>query len=255
MLPQTGTIFIIGGSDSSSEVIREATAHDGHYNVNIINDNMGFEFEFGRCIHNPYTNKSYACFDVNEQDTCHSFTDIASANYTRMQTRKSHYGGDLVVHNNKLTAIGGSPWDHNGVVEVLSELTGKWDPTVIPPLKRKLFLFTALSIQGNLYVFGGINWTGRKRVGKRKFTSTNPPEDRMPGLRIAGTKWKPSKAVFKFMANGSKWTTRAEDNLKEPKYYHRSIIWNHKIFHVGGCSGKTTCSGTNCIEPSDCGVR
>ena len=253
VLPENGRIFIIGGSNGADRVIREARAHDGHYDIAIINDNMGFAFEFGRCVHNEHTGKSYVCFDVHDEGICRSSTDIESKNGAFpniLHSNKNHYGGDLVVHNGKLTAIGGSLYDNkDGAVEVFSESTSRWDASTIPALGRKLTLFTALSIEDALYIFGGIEWKGNPRSRRYR----DPPNDHVPGLALAGTKWRQSKAVLK-LSNGQ-WVLM--EDLKEPKYFHRSIIWNEQLFHVGGCIKitKTRCGRTHCIKPSSCEVR
>ena len=247
---QNGKVLIIGGSNGADRLIREARAHDGHYDVEIINENMGFAFEFGRCVHNEDTGNSYICFDVHDEGICRSSTDIESTSPfpSILHSKENHYGGDVVIYNGKLTAIGGSLWDnHNGAVEVFSESTRTWDSSTIPPLGRKLTLFTALPIGDSLYIFGGIEWKGRGRRDQ------DPPNDHVPGLALAGTKWRQSKSVLQ-LSNG-RWVLI--EDLKEPRYFHRSIVWNQNIFHVGGCIKIKTsrCGRTRCTKPSGCAVR
>lgn len=49
-------------------------------------------------------------------------------------TEYSHFGGDLVTFNNKLTAIAGFSFDMRRKVEVLNNGSGQWNSSIIRPI-------------------------------------------------------------------------------------------------------------------------
>ena len=71
-------------------------------------------------------------------------------------TNQSHYTGDLLIFDAKLTAIGGrnEDYEYNRKVEVFQN--GTWDD-VIPQVGNengRINHFTSLAIDQQLYVFG-----------------------------------------------------------------------------------------------------
>ena len=78
---------------------------------------------------------------------------------------------------------------------------------------------------------------------------SSPDERHVPGLGLIGSKWRPSKNVWRY-AVGS-WKPAA--NMRYAKYFHRTIVWDNEIVHVGGCLAIERHRGNT--FPADCRVR
>jgi len=67
----------------------------------------------------------------------------------------------VVTFNEKLTAIGGNDrYDQKGTRNVEIWDGGKWNDQIIPPVGNRggrIFEFTALAIENQLFVFGNIS--------------------------------------------------------------------------------------------------
>jgi len=133
------------------------------------------------------------------------------------RTKNSHYLGELFVYRDKLTAIAGMN-NHNGTVEVFNGVS--WSDTEIPALGKVRIIFSSLTLNDTLFVFGGLTCTSCANDGRWA-----------PGYNLWG-KWSIIDTVMMYNHNVGSWK---ESALYFDRYNHRSIVLRGKILHIGGC--------------------
>ena len=230
-------VIIIGGSKehASDNAIREIRSRSGTPEIDVIGT-LEFKFQFGRCLN--YNGTSYVCFDSNDHDLCRTTTDLNSFSAIA-RTDGDHFGGDVVIHGGVPVGIGGT-FNMDGSVEVLSG--GRWNSDAVGALGSQLTLFSVLSIDDSIYVFGGLIWRSKRAS----------PDGHVEDLGVKGTSWRPSTDVWRY--KNSSWSKLGDEyRLRGAKYLHRTIRWNDDVIHVGGCM--TIQSRREITYPDDCAVR
>ena len=128
-----------------------------------------------------------------------------------------------VGFNDKIIVTGGQGYKS---VEVFDATAGTWSTTAIPALPEERSSHSSVVVDGKIYVIGG--FTG--------LSSTVSP----------------SVLVFDTANPGAGWVASA--SLNTPRYGHSSVVFNGKIYVIGGYDGITYFNSVEVFDPANPGA-